>query len=149
MSDRNKYNYQARPGEHKPPRNADDVTKSGSGSRSCLGCLGFLVVVGLIVWGVVSLIHGVSSSASNSDQHVIYVSADSGQASVTWEVDGNGGQDTEAATPWHKVVRGSTLGVTAQNSGGGSITCKVFDSSGNLVSHQTSTGEYAIVSCTG
>lgn len=79
------------------------------------------------------------------------VTATSGYANdVTYSTaDGNIEQQTGVSLPWSKTVSswGNFYEVSAQNSGGGTITCKIFGPNGGLWSRHSSNGEYAVVSC--
>lgn len=52
---------------------------------------------------------------------------------------------------WSTTIQaeGSTLGINmnAQNSGGGTITCKITRGTGEVVAENSSSGDYAVVSC--
>ncbi|MGH3536582.1 MAG: MmpS family transport accessory protein [Pseudonocardiaceae bacterium] len=86
--------------------------------------------------------------------HVVYkVVGSSGTGSITYTTDGSTqiAQDNGASLPWTKsfdIPDGmlNLYQVSAQNGGGGSITCTITVD-GQQVSHQTSTGDYAIASC--
>jgi hypothetical protein len=56
----------------------------------------------------------------------------------------------QVSLPWSKqFTAGSgfqSFVVTAQNGGGGSISCSIT-ADGKTISSQTSTGEYAVVTC--
>ncbi|NMH93509.1 PASTA domain-containing protein [Pseudonocardia bannensis] len=66
---------------------------------------------------------------------------------------GNTSQVSSAKLPWSKSVESpgyasmSFAYVSAQNSGGGTISCQIIAPSGNVVSENSSEGEYAIVTC--
>lgn len=62
---------------------------------------------------------------------------------------GNQSQETDVALPWKKEnVETDVAVVIAQNAGGGDITCRIVKDSEVKV-EQTSTGEYAVVTCQG
>lgn len=73
---------------------------------------------------------------------------------VTYSADGSGSiaQENAVALPWSKTVavkRGFSIPVlSAQNAGTGDITCRVLVD-GQIVKEITSSGEYALASCTG
>ncbi|MEU4525747.1 MmpS family transport accessory protein [Amycolatopsis sp. NPDC024027] len=52
---------------------------------------------------------------------------------------------------WSKTIEaeGRTLGINmnAQNSGGGTITCRITRGNGSVMSENSSSGQYAVVSC--
>ncbi|WIX89048.1 hypothetical protein [Amycolatopsis sp. DG1A-15b] len=52
---------------------------------------------------------------------------------------------------WSKTIEadGDTLGITmnAQNSGDGTITCRIARGNGSVLSENSSSGQYAVVSC--
>lgn len=52
---------------------------------------------------------------------------------------------------WSTTIQadGSTLGINmnAQNSGGGTISCKITRGTGEVISENSSSGDYAVVSC--
>ncbi len=81
------------------------------------------------------------------------VIGDSGAANnVTYEINNGQQQDTKVALPWSKeftIGQGfQPLVLNAQNAGGGSISCRILVD-GSVVSEHTSTGQYAVVSCSG
>jgi len=71
---------------------------------------------------------------------------------VTWSTQQGQQQDTEASLPWSRIfTTGSgfqSFVVLAQNSGSGYISCKITVD-GKVIASQTSTGQYATVTCTG
>lgn len=66
---------------------------------------------------------------------------------------GNTSQVSSAELPWSKSVESpgysgmSFAYVSAQNSGGGTISCQIIGPSGNVISENSSEGAYAIVTC--
>jgi hypothetical protein len=70
------------------------------------------------------------------------------RASVTYSTEGFGQeQNTSAKLPWsHDVQEVDYPTLIAQNAGGGTITCEILRD-GVSISKQTSTGSYAVVSC--
>lgn len=72
-------------------------------------------------------------------------------ASVTYnEGDGNIEQDTSARLPWRKTFDDPGSGLmqlSAQNAGGGSITCTIENAAGDVFDQHTSHGPYAIADC--
>ena len=82
-------------------------------------------------------------------QVVYKVGGNGSIALITWTgASGNIGQAADAHIPW-SISQGSDgefYSVSAQDDNGTTITCEIFDD-GKLVSKQTSTGRYAIASC--
>ena len=81
------------------------------------------------------------------------VSGSSGEASITYSADKNFSiaQESSASLPWSKdlvIPKGDfrILSVIAQNGGDGDITCSI-SVGGEVVNTITSTGAYAIASC--
>lgn len=75
-------------------------------------------------------------------------------ASITYSSeDGGTSQVTEADLPWSKKIDSPSFAgmsfayVSAQNSGGGTISCQIIDPSGAVVAENSSEGAYAIVTC--
>ncbi|MBN9795644.1 hypothetical protein DMP17_44825 [Pseudonocardia sp. TMWB2A] len=66
---------------------------------------------------------------------------------------GNTSQVSSAELPWSKSVESpgysgmSFAYISAQNSGGGTISCQIIGPSGNVISENSSEGAYAIVTC--
>ena len=61
-------------------------------------------------------------------------------------------QETGATVPWTKQVPEADGPITvyqviAQNAGGGDITCRILGAYGAVLAENTSTGEYAVVTC--
>lgn len=83
--------------------------------------------------------------------HKIYrVESNGSFGSITWGLNSIT-QDTNAALPWEHVmetdtVPSSSINLIAQTMDGTSITCKLIVD-GDVVLEQTSTGPYAVVSC--
>lgn len=69
---------------------------------------------------------------------------------ITWSTGFDISQATDARIPWSKSVdpNGNFYQVSAQDDDGTSITCEILDSDGNVLDENTSTGRYAIASCT-
>lgn len=82
-----------------------------------------------------------ASSASGLASSVTYFSADNSLQ-----------QETNRKLPWSKTVVNDstyvTTGLTVQNGGTGSITCRITVD-GKVVDEETAKGQYAVVSCTG
>lgn len=76
-----------------------------------------------------------------------------GISSVTYsKPDFNISQETNVrGKKWARTIEiaGDTLGIglNAQNAGGGTITCRVTRGDGSVLSENSSSGEYAVVSC--
>ncbi|GAA0644408.1 hypothetical protein GCM10010174_79260 [Kutzneria viridogrisea] len=89
-------------------------------------------------------------------RHVVYevTGTATGASTITYNSDGETSiqQETGATVPWkHELDVPSTqrltiLQVSAQNAGGGTITCTI-SVGGRVVKTGTSTGQYAIASC--
>jgi beta-lactam-binding protein with PASTA domain len=66
---------------------------------------------------------------------------------------GNTSQETSAKLPWRVEVDSPSFGgmtfayVSAQNSGSGTITCRIIGPGGSVISENSSNGAYAIVTC--
>jgi Mycobacterium membrane protein len=69
---------------------------------------------------------------------------------VTYMIDHGERQETKVTLPWSKEFTAAegfqAFVVNAQNSGPGSITCKILVD-GKVVNQQTSNGQYALVVC--
>jgi hypothetical protein len=89
----------------------------------------------------------------NVPQYVHYkVTGTSGEAGVITYTEGANSsieQSTNASLPWKKRVTadGTFFSLSAQNSGGGSITCEIDDADGTVLDKHTARGEYAIADC--
>ena len=88
-----------------------------------------------------------------ADQINYSVTGESGGASITYSADTNFSiaQETDAALPWSKdltIHRGDfrVLSIIAQKGGDGDITCSI-SVAGRVVNTITSSGAYAIASC--
>jgi len=84
---------------------------------------------------------------------VVYQITGGSALSVSYSTPGFGiSQAADVPLPWTKAMTfdsDSVIAVVnAQNAGGGTIGCAILID-GMLVAHNTSTGEYAIVQCTG
>ena len=83
---------------------------------------------------------------------VYEVTSDSGTANniTYWAAGANQSQETGAALPWRSrefdADQVTIKGVTAQNGGGGTITCKVIVD-GETIVENSSSGQYAVVTC--
>ncbi|MFT4088257.1 MAG: MmpS family transport accessory protein [Gordonia sp. (in: high G+C Gram-positive bacteria)] len=96
-----------------------------------------------------------TSTAKKAAATVVYeVTSDSGSAtSITYfGENGNQSQETGAALPWKSKpfdkAKTTLKTVTAQNGGGGTITCKIIVD-GKVQVENSSSGQYAVVSCNG
>jgi hypothetical protein len=73
------------------------------------------------------------------------------QADITFGVGASQSQENGSALPWSKELTDDSplviATVLAQNKGGGSISCKITID-GKVVKESTSTGEFAVVTCT-
>lgn len=96
-----------------------------------------------------------SSAAAEQEaagQVTYKISGDASSALITWSDDGtNIEQASGAGVPWSKTLTIPAsdyrfLSVSAQNDGGGSITCSILVA-GKVVDTHTSTGDYAIAMC--
>jgi len=95
-----------------------------------------------------------ASAATEARNQVSYsVTGDSGSALITYTEDANFNiaQENGAALPWTKELtipagEGRILSLSAQNSGGGEISCSI-SVGGQVVDTATSSGDYAIVTC--
>ena len=109
------------------------------------------LVLALAACGVPS---AVGAAAGGGPATVRYeVTGPESTNNITYSSTGSAGiaQENGAAAPWTKEVqfaegsfRVATL--TAQNAGGGDITCRI-SVDGEVVSETTSSGEYAVVTC--
>lgn len=68
---------------------------------------------------------------------------------ITYSIDTHISQATDARLPWSKQLDtgGDFYQVSAQDENGTSITCEILDVDGSVLDKQTSTGRYAIASC--
>lgn len=117
--------------------------------------LGMILVPILGFGACAALIGGAASSVSGGAAAVVYeVSGGESAGNITYSANGTAGiaQENGVALPWTKEVqfaegalRVATL--TAQNAGGGDITCRITVD-GEVVAELTSSGEFAVVSCT-
>jgi hypothetical protein len=123
-----------------------------------------LIAVVVIIAIVASTAGGSGSSASGTDTIVYEITSDASHVSATYATftAGNVGeaQDNSATPPWTKTVKAKSSWVhsfslvgqmsPAALSGGGNdgttISCKITVN-GKVVAQQTSTGQYATVSC--
>jgi hypothetical protein len=123
----------------------------------CLSLIGLVVVVIIAIVVIAAIASGGGSSNSitgttgTKDGKVTYVVTGPAKASMTYTDGGtNTAQDNNAKLPWKKTVPIAdtviTYQVSAQNAGGGSITCKIL-LDGKVVKTNTSKGDYAIVTC--
>ncbi|WP_439378166.1 hypothetical protein [Amycolatopsis lexingtonensis] len=77
----------------------------------------------------------------------------SGISTVTYsKPDFNISQETDVrGRKWSRTIEtdGDAMGITmnAQNAGGGTITCRITRGDGHVISENSSSGEYAVVSC--
>ena len=125
---------------------------------------GMFVVMLLGIGGCLAFVGGVANEIDKESKRLVNVtyevigSGDSVAISYTGNSKpGNNGistaQETGATLPWTKVVTVDgfvkTATVSATNgSAGGEITCRIKVDD-KVISEQTSTGEFATVSCTG
>lgn len=82
---------------------------------------------------------------------VVYEVDGSGTALVTYSTPSGQEQDNGADLPWTKKFKakgGEFLSVSAQNKGGGTITCTITVD-GKTIKRARSKGAYAIASCDG
>lgn len=113
-----------------------------------------LPVLALALAGCGDVSSAVSAAAGGGPATVLYeVTGPESTNNITYSANGTAGiaQENGAAAPWSKEVqfedgsfRVATL--TAQNAGGGDITCRITVD-GEVVSETTSSGEFAVVSC--
>jgi len=93
---------------------------------------------------------------TKDDQHktVTYEvigSGGAGSAMITYTTPSGQEQDSSADLPWRKTFKsdaGEFLSVSAQNKGGGTITCTITVD-GKTIKRARSKGAYAIASCDG
>lgn len=94
---------------------------------------------------------GAGAPANGSKRTIILEVAGAKKADITYGLGVDTSQDGGAKLPWKKTLTSSeTLliaQVSAQNAGGGEITCKITVD-GKVVKTNKSTGEYSIVDCT-
>ena len=83
---------------------------------------------------------------------VFEVSGSGSAQNVTWGVNGNQSQRTDATLPFREEVADpgsfAVASMVAQNGGSRSISCKV-SRGGDVLAEQTSSGQYAVVTCSG
>jgi hypothetical protein len=113
------------------------------------------VIVGLFVLSSITRSSGTGGPLhpGGSSRHTVTYKVTGGHgASVTYQNESQDtGQDTEAGTPWSDVESmsdGDFYYVSAQNQGGGTITCSVVVD-GVTVDSNSASGEYAICSASG
>jgi hypothetical protein len=97
--------------------------------------------------------YGATSSAQAASGVVVYEVAGTGQAnSISYGGTGGISQANGEQLPWTmqaSATRGfGVYSLTAQNGGSGAITCRITVN-GQPIAQQTSTGQYAVVSCSG
>jgi len=89
---------------------------------------------------------------SNGPKTVRYEVEGTGTAnSISFGQDGSISQDNGAELPWKKEAGYSDFTLftlTAQSNGGGEITCRIT-AEGTVIAENTSSGDYAMVSCNG
>ena len=125
--------------------------------------LGVVIALVLIIGGCIALVGGVASEVSKGIEEaeareyaVLYeVTGTAKRALVTYSstTSGDIAQDSAARIPWKKrLTMGGdvipTFTLTAQNSGGGTIGCKVTVD-GEVIAENRSRGRFAVVSCDG
>jgi hypothetical protein len=96
----------------------------------------------------------VSAAAGGGTATVLYeVTGPDSTNNITYSANGSAGiaQENGAAAPWTKEVQFEAgafrvASLTAQNAGGGDITCRITVD-GEVKAETTSSGEYAVVSC--
>ena len=98
------------------------------------------------------------STATGGITYEVTTEGGSGTAMVTYTVDDNFNQAQEngVALPWTKTVdldssaffSGASL-LAQAGDGVESITCRITDDGGEVVSENTSTGQYVVVTCSG
>jgi Mycobacterium membrane protein len=99
---------------------------------------------------------GQHGNEANATRTAVYSITGNGTADITYDTltDGNTGssQADGSALPWTKTVTGKGLitifSVDAQLQTGSTVSCKITVD-GKVVSSHTSTGQYAVVSCSG
>lgn len=87
---------------------------------------------------------------SSEESTVVFEVTGPAHADVTWGVGGNQTQDLGAKTPWTKTATTTApviAAVVAQSKGDGPITCRVTVD-GAKKAENTSTGQFAVVTCT-
>ena len=99
----------------------------------------------------------VTSLAGRTGEHSVTGSGTTMASTIAYATlqEGNGqngeSEATNAPLPWTKTITASGLltafSLSAQNSGGGSITCTITED-GKVVDTNTATGQYASVTCT-
>lgn len=92
-------------------------------------------------------------AAGSGTETVTYrITSDSGRVSPTWTTATGQGQATDASAPWTVTVTGQLIfaSLVAQmgSPDGSTISCEI-DVNGKVVAQQTSTGQFAVVSCYG
>jgi hypothetical protein len=86
----------------------------------------------------------------NGQHQIVYrVGGTATKALITYTTPSGQEQQNGAHVPWKRSLKAkdfSMLSVTAQNSGGGTITCEI-DVDGQVKKRSKSSGAYAVVSC--
>jgi hypothetical protein len=107
--------------------------------------------VTLAAFAAFAVIGHVVTSAGNAAHTITLSVRGGGTMDVTYIVGDKNSQDTAAASPWQASyqINGDIpyAGITAQNSGSGSITCTITED-GQVVNSNTAYGAYAVVQCT-
>ena len=107
-----------------------------------------MILVAIAVGGCAQALEG---NAGKTARYEVSGSA-SVANNVTYEINNGMQQNNNVVLPWSKeftIGKGfQPLVVNAQNAGGGSISCRILVD-GGVVSDHTSTGQYAVVSCSG
>lgn len=76
-------------------------------------------------------------------------------SNITYTTDGAGSteQQNDVKLPWTKTINVPSgfaiVSLSAQNGGGGSISCKITGPGGKVLKQAQSSGQYAIASCSG
>lgn len=99
---------------------------------------------------------GASQAPTSKTQAITYtVEGGTLAGNITYSSDGAGSQEqaSDVKLPWTKTINVSSgfalVSLLAQNSAGKSITCRITDADGKVIKEATSTGKYAIASCSG
>ena len=98
---------------------------------------------------------GSSQAPTASTIAITYEVTGKTAGNITYTTDGAGSQEQQSGVklPWRKTVNVpggfAFVSVLAQNGGSGQISCKITDGSGKVIKEATSSGTYAIASCSG
>lgn len=98
---------------------------------------------------------GSGQQATTTTAAITYEVTGRSAGNITYTTDGAGSQEQQqdVTLPWRKTINVPAgfafVSLLAQNGGKGQISCKITDSTGKVIKQATSSGAYAIASCSG